>query len=294
METPVKNRTRTILIVVIVLLGLILACLLAAAVLIPPPDGRTAEEPTEAATLPPETEPETEPTETEPVLLDLPLNPYGEGDFQYEGRYLTCTAGESVLGIDVSEHQEITDWNLVKQSGVEFVFIRVAYRGYGTGALALDEYAQDFYQGAKDAGLKVGAYIFSQAVNPREAREEANLILQQTADWELDLPIVFDWEYINDTARTANISSALLTLVTKTFCRTIEEAGQKPMVYFNLWQRMGWDLEELKDYDLWLAMYSSRMDYPYAVDYWQYTSGGFVPGIKNLVDMNLYFPGIKE
>lgn len=228
----------------------------------------------------------------EPTLPPPEANPYGENDFQYEGDYLTCTAGESVLGIDVSEWQAVTDWNAVKDAGVEFVIIRAGYRGYGNGAVCADEAAQSHYEGAKAAGLKVGVYFFSQAVNTKEAVEEARFTMELIQDWELDMPVVFDWEYVSDDARAAHLSALDLTHITMAFCDIVEGAGYEPMVYFNVNQSTYRLLmERLTDYRFWLAMYSDRMTYPYKLDMWQYSCEGTVPGIEGYVDMNLWFPG---
>lgn len=231
---------------------------------------------------------------TQPIAPTLPppeANPYGPTDFQYDGDYLTCLAGDSLLGIDISEHQQDIDWDAVKEAGVEFVMIRVGYRGYESGALRLDEAAQDHYQGAKAAGLKVGAYFFSQAVNTAEAMEEARFTLDVIQDWELEMPVVYDWEYISDEARTHAVESQDLTYCTITFCNAIRDAGYTPVIYFNQHQsEYLLHLEELTDYGFWLAMYSDRMTYPYKLAMWQYTCSGTVPGISGTVDLNLYFP----
>ena len=220
----------------------------------------------------------------------LPENPYGPQDFAFEGNYLTCTAGKSVPGIDVSEWQEPIDWQLVKASGVEFVMIRVGWRGSELGLLSADTCAQSHYAGAKAAGLKVGGYFFSQAVSVEEALEEAAFALQQMASWELDMPMVFDWEYIDGQSRTANVSAETLTDAAKAFCGEIAQAGYRPMVYFN--EHLVNDflyLEELTDYGFWRAQYREGLQYPYRVDLWQYSSTGTVPGIAGNVDLNLYF-----
>ena len=231
------------------------------------------------------------PTTEEPTLPPPPANPYTLFDFALEGDYITCTAGESVLGIDVSEWQAQVDWDAVKAAGMEFVMIRVGWRGSEQGILAADTCAQRHYQGAKAAGLKVGAYFFSQSISPQEAEEEAVFALQQMEGWQLDMPVVYDWEYIDETSRTARVDARTLTDATKAFCDTVAAAGYSPMVYFNeiqAEQRMY--LEELTDYGFWLAQYKDRMHYPYKVDLWQYTCTGRVPGIDGDVDINLYFP----
>lgn len=283
MATKAKRKKKKELLLGIGALAAMLAVLLIVAFLLPQPEP-------EALSLP--TVPQqTQPPETEPTLPPPEANPYGPADFQYDGDYLTCLAGESVLGIDVSEHQEEVDWTAVKEAGVEFVMIRVGYRGYESGSLFADEAAQDHYRGAKDAGLKVGAYFFSQAVNTAEAVEEARFLLDAVRDWEVDMPLVYDWEYISEDARTRDLSNRDLTHCTLAFCNVIRDAGYVPLIYFN--QSQGEDLlylEELTDYGFWLAMYSDRMTYPYKLSMWQYSCTGTVPGIAGDVDLNLYFP----
>ncbi len=238
--------------------------------------------------------PETEPPQTEvPVPTTLPppeANPYGPMDFQYEGKYLTCIAGESTLGIDVSVHQREIDWEQVAASPVEFVILRLGYRGYESGLVQLDSYAKDNYKGAKAAGLKVGVYFFSQALNKWEAIEEAKFVLEEIRDWELDLPIVYDWEYVGEHARTAGMDARQVTDCTLAFCRTLEAADREVMIYFNSHQaEEHLIIEEVTDYPFWLAMYTDRMTYDYKVQMWQYTDSGQVPGIQGNVDLNLWF-----
>lgn len=219
----------------------------------------------------------------------LQENPYLPTDFVLENGYLTCTAGRSVLGIDVSEFQLDVNWEEVKRAGVEFVFIRVGWRGSGEGTLNADKRAQEYYRGAKAAGLKVGAYFFSQSISPVEAKEEADFAMSLMEGWELDLPLVYDWEYVSSTSRTANMDSRTLTGCTRAFCRQVEYHGYRPMVYFNTSQaRNLLLLEELTEFDFWLAQYRDGMDFEYAVDFWQYTGEGSVPGISVPVDINLW------
>lgn len=261
-------------------LGLVLLAMLVLAVCLP----RQSEE----------TPSQTTATTAEPTQATLPppdANPYGPTDFQYDGRYLTCLAGKSVLGIDVSSHQEAVDWQAVADAGIRFVMLRVGYRGYETGNIQADALAQENYLGARAAGLQVGAYFFSQAVSAREALDEADFLLDAIRDWELEMPVVYDWEYIDQDARTGNLDARTVTDCTLAFCQAIEDAGYQPMVYFNRHQAQDFlCLEELTRYPFWLALYSDRMTYPYKVDMWQYTSEGSVPGISGDVDINLFFP----
>jgi GH25 family lysozyme M1 (1,4-beta-N-acetylmuramidase) len=219
----------------------------------------------------------------------LQENPYSPGDFQFRDGYLTCTAGEALLGIDVSEYQLDIDWDAVRSAGVEFVFIRVGWRGTESGSLNADKRAQEYYKGAKAAGLQVGAYFFSQAVNIEEAREEANYALSLMKGWQLELPVVFDWEYAGENTRSAHMDRRTLTDCTRVFCRTVENAGYEAMFYFNASQgKHLLHLQELTEFPFWLAQYENAMTFPYRVDFWQYTGEGTVDGIQTPVDLNLW------
>ena len=173
---------------------------------------------------------------------------------------------------------------------MEFVIIRVGGRGTEGGGLYGDEMAQTYYEEATAVGLKVGAYFFAQSVTVEEAIEEAEYVLEAVKDWDVQMPLVYDWEYVDETARTADTDARTLTDMAKAFCDTIKEAGYTPMIYFGRSQSKDLlILEELVDYPFWLAMYSTIMDYPYKIDMWQYTEQGSVPGIDGNVDLNLWF-----
>lgn len=231
-----------------------------------------------------------EPETTAPPTV--PPSPFLPSDFTYnEDGYLTCSTGTAVLGIDVSEHQNDIDWEQVKAAGVDFVMIRIGWRGQTQGKLTEDTMAQINYAGAKAAGLKIGAYFFSQAITEQEAIAEAEFILHRIRDWEVDMPLVFDWEYVGEDARTSDMDPRRLTDCSIAFCETVALAGYEPMIYFNVYQSEHLlYLEELTQYPFWLAMYTDEMDYPYAVDMWQYSCTGQVAGIETDVDLNLWFP----
>ena len=107
------------------------------------------------------------------------LNQMENGEYQY----LQDGVVVSRKGIDVSRHQGAIDWNLVAGDGVEFAFIRVGYRGYGSGKMVEDEYFQDNIQGAIQAGIKVGVYFYSQAISREEVLEEAEFVLEKIAPY---------------------------------------------------------------------------------------------------------------
>ena len=227
-------------------------------------------------------------TPTEPPSL-LAKNPYTPEQFSYAGDYLSCTAGTSSLGIDVSEWQGEIDWQQVRSAGVEFVMVRIGWRGSEQGVLSVDTMAQTYYEGAVAAGLRVGGYFFSQAINPEEAQEEARFVLDAVKDWQIDMPIAYDWEYISDESRTASVDNATLTQCVAAFCSEIEQAGYSSMLYFNTHHAVHrLDLEVLRDFGFWFALYDGMLNTDFRVDMWQYTDRGSVPGIEGNVDINLH------
>lgn len=228
---------------------------------------------------------------TEPQYPPPELNPYGKLDFQFEGRYLGCLKADTIPGIDVSYYQGDIDWEQVAEAGIEFVIVRLGYRGYGQeGKLVEDKKAFQNIEGALKAGLDVGVYFFSQAITVEEALEEADFVLERIEKYDITMPVVYDWEYISEEARTANMDRRTLTDCYLAFCGKIAEAGYTPMPYFNTYQsRDLMILSELEDYPFWLALYSSRMTFPYRIEMWQYTDSGRVPGIQGNVDINMFF-----
>lgn len=194
------------------------------------------------------------------------------------------------LGIDISRHDKKVNWKKVKKAGIDFVFLRVGYRGYQTGILHVDEVFHRNIKGARKAGLDVGVYVFSQALNEEEAIEEAELCLRETAPYKLQLPIAYDpesvlWEW----ARTDDITKEQVTKNTLAFCNRIEEAGFEPIIYSNLnWEVNFFDLEKLSKYRIWYADYRKKPKTPYHFDFWQYGGEfGIVPGIKRKVDVDI-------
>ena len=220
------------------------------------------------------------------VLENLNILEDGEVQYMQDGQVV------SHKGIDVSKHQGNIDWTKVAADGVEFAFIRVGLRGYGTeGKLVEDEYFEQNVKGALQAGIKVGVYFYSQAITDEELLEEANLVLEKVKPYNIELPIVFDVEKVSGGKGRANeLSVEERTRLTDLFCQTIQGAGYKPMIYHNM--EMGTlmlDLGQLEQYDKWFAYYNDDLYYPYAYKVWQYSEKGAVDGINEEVDLNIWF-----
>ena len=223
---------------------------------------------------------------------NFPRNIYFQDSFVWEEDRMTYAGDDRYTwrtGIDVSEHDEDIDWQQVKDAGIDFVFIRAGYRGYSAGSLQQDAYFEKNLREAREAGLDVGVYFFSQAVNEAEALEEADLVLRMLDGQALQMPVVYDPESIlNDVARTDDISGDQFTRNALAFCGRIRERGYAPMIYANLvWEAFEFDLARIRDIPIWYADYEPVPQTPYFFTVWQYTDSGTVPGIVGPVDLNL-------
>ncbi|SDA69506.1 Ig-like domain (group 2) [Butyrivibrio sp. INlla18] len=193
------------------------------------------------------------------------------------------------MGIDVSKWNGNIDWNAVKNSGVNFVIIRCGYRGSSQGTLIEDPKFRANIKGAQAAGLRVGVYFFTQAVNEVEAVEEASMVISLCKGYSLSFPVYLDVEGSN--GRGDKISADQRTANIKAFCGTIKNAGYQVGVYANkTWFTSKINTSQITGYKIWLAQYASQVTYTGSrYDMWQYTSKGKVTGISGNVDMNICY-----
>ncbi len=199
-------------------------------------------------------------------------------------------AGSGNLGIDVSKFNGNIDWTKVRNSGVTYAIIRSGYRGSTAGALVEDPKFRANIKGASAAGLKVGVYFFTQAVNEVEAVEEASMVLSQVSGYKISYPIFLDVE--SSGGRADGLDYATRTKVINAFCQTIRNSGYTAGVYANkTWLQKKFDPGQLGAYKIWLAQYNSTPTYTGRYNLWQYSSKGSVNGISGNVDMNLSYMG---
>ncbi len=200
-------------------------------------------------------------------------------------QYVSAHSG--VKGIDVSKHNGNIDWGAVKASGIDFAIIRCGYRGSSSGALVVDPLYLQNIIAAQGAGVSVGVYFFSQAINEAEAVEEASMVLELIKNYSLQMPVYIDVE--KSKGRGDAISVEERNAVINAFLVTIKNAGYTAGIYSNkLWFENKISTGLFLDYKIWLAQYVDIPTY-YATRYdmWQYTSKGSVPGIAGNVDMNV-------
>jgi len=179
----------------------------------------------------------------------------------------------------------------VAASGINFAIIRVGYRGSSSGALVQDPYFKKNISGATKAGIKVGLYFFTQAVNEAEAVEEASMAMSLASGYKVTYPIFIDTESASN-GRANGLSKSARTAVVKAFCQTVRNGGYKAGVYASKsWYANQLNASALNGYCIWVAQYNSSCTYSGKYDMWQYSSKGSVSGIKGNVDMNISYTG---
>ncbi|RKM57073.1 hypothetical protein D6853_03385 [Butyrivibrio sp. X503] len=228
-----------------------------------------------------------------PISDEIEHHGFAETDFELSDNGFIKYVGDKDLdiknGIDVSRFQGDIDWEKVAASGIDYAMIRAGYRGTGEGKLVEDDKFVDNIEGAIENGIDVGVYFYSQAVNKKEALEEAQKLLDMIEPYNIEYPVVIDIESAeSDEARTATLSSDVYEENAKAFCDTISAAGYKPMIYGNVKSfSLLMDAADVDDYDIWIAYYGNPQYYPYHFNMWQYTSAGKVKGIEGDVDLNI-------
>lgn len=214
-------------------------------------------------------------------------------DYEHNARFDNYV---KVLGIDVSYVQKDIDWNKVKNSGIDFAFIRAGFRDTDQGKLYTDEYFDKNMKHAKRAGLMVGVYFFSQATSKSEAIAEAEYVIDLVDRYELTLPIVFDYEEYGDGRLAQAISSGELTPdkifnICRAFTSRVEAAGYESCVYgnYNMLTNTSDGAYLSKFTNIWVAQYNYRAEFAGNYRFWQCTDSQVVPGIEGYVDLDFMY-----
>ncbi len=191
------------------------------------------------------------------------------------------------IGLDVSKWQGEIDFEKVKEAGAEFVIIRIAWGYNDEGENVIDEYFEANLEGAKKAGLDVGLYYYSYANSVKDAKAQAQWIVDTLDGETLELPISFDWEEWSN-FNSYNLSLTDLNNMALKFINVVEEAGYEGMNYGSAnYLRNMWYTKD--DYKTWLAHYTSSTNYEYDYYMWQLTQFGKIDGINGDVDINVLY-----
>ena len=196
-------------------------------------------------------------------------------------------------GIDVSSHQGLIDWERVSTTTTSFAVIRCGVSiGYG---FQKDRYFEENYAGARKAGLDVGCYLYTDAVNEEQMKTDISAALAVLDGRELQMPLFLDIE----TAAQKRMFDFALTRIAADGCGQIEEAGYKAGVYSNyhfLRRELNSSSLVRKGYTLWMARYPligapvnpEKYDFS-RFAYWQYSDSGKIDGIEGPVDLNVMY-----
>ncbi len=190
------------------------------------------------------------------------------------------------IGIDVSRWQGDIDFDKLKSAGVEFVIIRVGTTSGRDGEYVIDPKFVQNIEGANRVGIDVGVYFYSYAYSKASALKDAEWVIEQIKDYDVTLPIAFDWEEWND-FNNFKISFFELTDAADTFLTRLEEEGYKGSVYSSKYYLENIWLEHR--HDIWLAHYTTKTDYKGKYSMWQLCSNGKVDGIKGNVDIDVLY-----
>lgn len=225
---------------------------------------------------------------------ELARNQYSKSRFVYKNpimSYYLNGKEASWCGVDICSKQGVVDFKKLKKAGCDFVMIKVGGRGYSSGEIVLDEKLKDNMTGAKNAGLDIGVYFFSQAITEDEVEEEVETLLEAIKDYSVKYPVVIQMQEIEgDIARVDSLDMDSRTELTKLFLSEVEDAGYKPMLYGNKeWLVTKIDLEALAEYDVWLSQEADTPDYPYEYNMWQYEKTGKISGISVETGLNICF-----
>ena len=187
------------------------------------------------------------------------------------------------------------DWAQVKESGVDFAMIRVGCEARKTATSCWTPSLRKTLPGATEAGLQVGVYFYSKAINAQEAEEEATFVLEQIRLYSVTYPVGIYWEYstnedgsMNQSARTIQCNGDQVTDVIEAFCNKVKQSGRTPCYYAS--KTMAYDTPgpgQASGFDLWYAEYRSQPSFYYDFKMWQYTEEGNVPGISQKVPLTL-------
>lgn len=228
------------------------------------------------------------------IKKDVPKNDYDlENNLVNENGMLVYKESkrESIKGVDLSKYNGTVDFTKLKDAGVGFAMLRLGSRGYGSGKITLDDKFVEYAQNAQVAGIPIGAYFYSQAVNEIEAVEEANYIVGAISGFNVKYPVAIDIERVSgDEARTDKLTNSARTAIVKLFCDTVKGYGYKPVIYASSEMLVGGlNIEELQDYDVWLADEKVPTEYPYRFGMWQYNTKGHIEGITGDIDLDISF-----
>lgn len=195
---------------------------------------------------------------------------------------------KSKTGIDVSRHNGDIDWQQVKDDGIEFAIIRI---GYGEDDVSQDDIKAVYNMNQCEAlGIPYGVYIYSYALTEADIDSEIAHTLRMIEGRNPSMGVFFDMEDADGYKANHGMPSAqALNNFCIRYVQGIAEAGYKAGVYASKnWFTNTLTSSKLDEYEKWVAQWAEVNTYDRKFSMWQYTSDGYVSGIKGRVDMDVY------
>ena len=191
--------------------------------------------------------------------------------------------GEDMKGIDVSAHNGNIDWGKVKADGIEFAILRA---GFGRLEKQKDEKFEQNYAGAKAAGIPVGAYWYSYAMDEDEARLEADVFLKVIKGKQFEFPVYFDLEE----SKQFDLGKEKVSALMRAFLERVESAGYFVGLYGSASSLTTHTADDIKShYTIWLAHWMDKTNYSGAYAVWQYSEKGKVDGVSGTIDLDICY-----
>ncbi|MBE6720396.1 MAG: hypothetical protein E7571_07055 [Ruminococcaceae bacterium] len=250
------------------------------------------------------------PASTYADTANTTYSPFVKANYTQQERMASYTI---VHGLDLSYHNGDVNFAKLKKAGVEYVILRVGYRGYGEkGSIGKDKLFETYYNAARAQGLDIGVYFYSQALNESEAKVEANYTLERIKGLKMDLPVYYDYEFagvsdgrLDKAWSSGKLNKAKMTANVKAFCETVKNAGYVPGVYSNTdFLNNKYYSDQLDSiYSVWNAHYTAKKKsgvyasttYTGQYQMWQYSSTGTVPGTESTyVDSNFMYKELMQ
>lgn len=208
-----------------------------------------------------------------------------QGFYRSDG---TKVEGAVAKGVTISKYQNqagAIDWDAMKADGVTFAMIRVGYLN------DLDPYFKENMEGAISHGIRVGVFLYSMALDEDTARQEAQYVLEQIKGYSISYPVAYDIEakYLLDNGKTPQELANQINV----FCKTIADAGYRPILYGNNeWLTSHVDVSQVP-YDIWYARYGTNGEFQNR-KIWQFTETGSVAGITGNVCIEISYYDYPE
>ena len=166
-------------------------------------------------------------------------------------------------------------------AGIEFAILRA---GFGRLESQKDTKFEQNYKNAKTAGIPVGAYWYSYAMNEDEARLEADVFLKVVKGKQFEFPVYFDLEV----KKQFDLGKDKVSAIMRAFLEKVEKAGYFTGLYGSASSLTTHTADDIKShYTIWLAHWVDKTDYPGAYAVWQYSEKGKVSGINGNVDLDI-------